>query len=119
MTFKGEIFIDATYEGNSHFNSYYIKRLILYIIGDMMAYAGAKYEIGREGRAKYGELNAGRVFQEWKSNEFLLGSTGESDDLLPAYALPLCSLSFLVYFLPVAFLLYFFINVIPIGTRIE
>ena len=81
--------------------------LILNIIGDMMAYAGAKYEIGREGRAKYGELNAGRVFQEWKSNEFLLGSTGESDDLLPAYALPLCSLSFHCLFPSCCFLIIF------------
>lgn len=43
-TFKGSVFIDATYEG------------------DLMAKAGVNFVLGREGRAKYGESLAGKQF---------------------------------------------------------
>lgn len=41
MTYRGNMFVDATYEG------------------DLMAHAGVKYTVGREGRDEYGESLAG------------------------------------------------------------
>ena len=41
VTYRGKMFVDATYEG------------------DLMAQAGVKYAVGREGRAEYGEPLAG------------------------------------------------------------
>ena len=61
-TFLGEIFIDASYEG------------------DLMAKAGVKYAIGREGRAEYGESIAGvqarSPAHQWPVAVPALGSDG-------------------------------------------
>jgi len=72
LSFKAPIFIDATYEG------------------DLYAKAGADYRLGRESRDEFGEPHAGIVYFDYQNGEFLPGSTGESDDRLPAYTYRLC-----------------------------
>jgi hypothetical protein len=47
-TFKAEVFVDATYEG------------------DLMATSGVSWTIGREGRAEYGESYAGKQYPKSK-----------------------------------------------------
>lgn len=69
---RAEIFIDATYEG------------------DLYAFAGAGFRLGREGRREFGEQHAGRIFFDFNDNNFLEGSTGEADDRIPAYTYRLC-----------------------------
>jgi hypothetical protein len=70
--FRAPVFIDATYEG------------------DLAAAAGARYRLGREGRAEFGEKHAGVIYQDHDTREFLPGSTGEGDKRLPAYTFRLC-----------------------------
>ncbi|RKN83454.1 FAD-dependent oxidoreductase [Ulvibacterium marinum] len=62
---NGKIFIDATYEG------------------DLAAYAGAEYRIGRESRREYGEPFAGKLF--FDKGKILVGSSGEGDHRVQAY----------------------------------
>jgi len=69
---RGGIFIDASYEG------------------DLAAYAGAAYRVGRESRADFNELHAGVVYLDPKTRSFLPGSTGEGDDRIGAYTFRLC-----------------------------
>ncbi len=52
-TFRGEMFIDATYEG------------------DLMAGAGAKYTVGREANAQYAETLSGVQTRNAKSHQFI------------------------------------------------
>ncbi len=70
--FRGRVFIDATYEG------------------DLFAYAGATYRLGRESRDEFNELHAGVVYQDHETRRFLPGTTGEGDHRLPAYTYRLC-----------------------------
>lgn len=62
---KGTYFIDATYEG------------------DLAAYSGAEYGLGRESRDTYGEFLAGNIFYQYGS--ILPGSTGKGDHRIQAY----------------------------------
>jgi hypothetical protein len=71
-TFRGQVFIDATYEG------------------DLYALAGAAYRLGREGRDEFGEPHAGVVYFDYETGEFLPGSSGAADPRLPAYTYRLC-----------------------------
>jgi hypothetical protein len=72
MEFRGRMFIDGTYEG------------------DLFAAAGARYRVGREGRAEFNELHAGVVYQDYETHAFLAGTTGEGDKRVPAYTYRLC-----------------------------
>ena len=63
-------FVDATY------------------LGDLMAQATAGWTIGREGRAEYGELNAGVVFTS--GSTFTQGSTGLPSPRIPAMTWRMC-----------------------------
>jgi hypothetical protein len=67
-----KVFIDATYEG------------------DLFAAAGAEFRLGRESREEFSEPHAGVVYFNYQTGEFLPGTTGESDDRLPAYTYRLC-----------------------------
>jgi hypothetical protein len=69
---RGQVFIDATYEG------------------DLYALAGAAYRLGREGRDEFGEPHAGVVYFDYETGEFLPGSSGAADPRLPAYTYRLC-----------------------------
>jgi hypothetical protein len=69
---RGAIFIDGTYEG------------------DLAAFAGARYRLGRESRSEFNELHAGVVYQDYETRTFLAGTTGEGDHRLPAYTFRLC-----------------------------
>jgi hypothetical protein len=72
MEFRGLVFIDGSYEG------------------DLLAYAGARYRLGRESRAEFNELHAGVIYQDYETRTFLSGSTGEGDQRLTAYTYRLC-----------------------------
>lgn len=61
LLLRAGYFLDATYEG------------------DLLAMAGVPYTVGRESRQQYGELDAGRVFQEYSTHTFLRGSSGAAD----------------------------------------
>lgn len=69
---EGEVFVDATYEG------------------DLFARAGAAFRMGRESRAQFNEPHAGVIYMDYDTHELLPGSTGEGDDRLPAYTYRLC-----------------------------
>lgn len=69
---RGGVFIDGTYEG------------------DLAAFAGARYRVGRESRAEFNELHAGVVYQDYETRAFLPGTTGEGDERIPAYTFRLC-----------------------------
>jgi len=73
-TYRGKVFVDATYEG------------------DLAAASGAPWRTRREGRAEYHEPLAGRVYKAWRSrpDEVGEGSTGEGDDVIQAYNYRLC-----------------------------
>lgn len=66
------VFIDATYEG------------------DLLAAAGAEFRLGRESRAEFNEPHAGHIYFDYQAARILPGSTGEGDELLPAYTYRLC-----------------------------
>ena len=51
--FRASVFIDATYEG------------------DLYGLAGVPFAVGRESRAQYGEINAGKVGAKRKTHEQL------------------------------------------------
>lgn len=70
--FRAEVFVDATYEG------------------DLAAFAGARYRLGRESRRDFNELHAGVVYQDHNTRRFLPGTTGEGDHRLQAYTFRLC-----------------------------
>src|SRR5262245_38626595 len=70
--FRGQMFIDGTYEG------------------DLFAAAGASYRVGRESRAEFNEWHAGVVYQDYETRTFLAGTTGEGDKRIPAYTYRLC-----------------------------
>jgi len=92
LRLDGQVFIDATYEG------------------DLAAIAGVPYRIGREARAEYGESHAGRIFTrfvpgkfpiaaargklnllpKWTTMGLYAGSTGEGDDNIQNYSYRLC-----------------------------
>ena len=72
LTLQGQVFIDATYEG------------------DLYAAAGAGFRLGREARSEYGEPHAGVIYFDYQSGQFLPGTTGEADSRLPAYTYRLC-----------------------------
>lgn len=71
-TISGKVFVDGTYEG------------------DLAAKAGADYRLGREDRRDFNELHAGTIYQSYKSNQILTGTTGQGDDRLQAYTFRLC-----------------------------
>ena len=70
--FRAEVFVDATYEG------------------DLAAFAGARFRLGRESRRDFNELHAGVVYQDHNTRRFLPGTTGEGDHRLQAYTFRLC-----------------------------
>jgi hypothetical protein len=70
--YRAQIFIDATYEG------------------DLAAYAGARYRLGREPRSEFNELHAGVVYMDVNTRAFLAGTTGEGDRRVQAYTYRLC-----------------------------
>lgn len=70
-TYRGTIFVDATYEG------------------DLGAASGVPFRIGRESKDEFGEPGAGRTYEYWKSLP-AEGSTGESDNAVQAYNYRLC-----------------------------
>jgi hypothetical protein len=72
LEIRGGVFIDATYEG------------------DLAAYAGAEYRLGRESRSEFDEPHAGIIYMDHQTRAFLPGTTGEGDQLLPAYTYRLC-----------------------------
>ncbi len=63
----GQVFIDATYEG------------------DLAAMAGAPFRTGRESRAEYNEPHAGRIYMRFHDSKLLPGSTGEADNATQAF----------------------------------
>lgn len=65
--FCAKVFIDATYEG------------------DLFAFAGADYFVGRESRYEYGERQAGKIYSRFGHDELLPGSTGVGDGAVQAY----------------------------------
>ncbi len=69
--YEGDIFIDATYEG------------------DLGAAAHVPFRIGREDAREFGEPGAGRTYEYWKSCP-AEGSTGEADNAVQAYNYRLC-----------------------------
>lgn len=70
-TLTAQVFIDATYEG------------------DLAAYAGASYLVGRESRADYGEPHAGRIWWDvWLGQITEVEGTG--DRKVQAYCYRLC-----------------------------
>ncbi len=69
---RGTVFVDGTYEG------------------DLAAYAGARYRVGRESRTEFNELHAGVVFQDHQADTFLAGSTGQGDRGIQAYTYRPC-----------------------------
>ncbi len=69
--YQGNIFIDATYEG------------------DLAAAAGVPFRVGRESKNEFGEPGAGRAYEYWKSQP-AEGSTGEPDNAVQAYNYRLC-----------------------------
>jgi hypothetical protein len=91
-TFTAQVFVDAGYEG------------------DLMAKAGVRYTVGREGRARYRESLAGRTellpghhqfrfaVSPWRDGSLLpfvvpqenLAATGEGDGKFQAYCFRLC-----------------------------
>ncbi len=65
--FRGNTFIDCTYEG------------------DLAALAGVPYRVGRESRATFNEPHAGKIYVRFKDYNPLPGSTGEADDGIQAF----------------------------------
>lgn len=72
LELRANVFVDATYEG------------------DLSAYAGVPYRLGREGRSEFNEAHAGVIYMDHKTRALLPGTSGEGDDRLPAYTYRLC-----------------------------
>lgn len=91
--YRAAAFLDATYEG------------------DLLAMAGAAYRVGRESRAEYGEMHAGKIYTSHgygqfpreaadgllnlstfpvTSTEIFAGSTGEGDRAIQSYNFRVC-----------------------------
>ncbi|AMV40302.1 FAD dependent oxidoreductase [Planctomyces sp. SH-PL62] len=70
-TYRAQVFIDATYEG------------------DLAAAAGCEYRVGREGRDEFGEAMAGRLYKPWGADP-APGSTGQADNAIQAFNYRLC-----------------------------
>lgn len=70
-TYSGNIFLDATYEG------------------DLGAAAGVPFRVGREGKDEFNEPGAGRVYKYWNGPEGL-GSTFQADNAVQSYNYRLC-----------------------------
>lgn len=70
-TYRGAVFVDATYEG------------------DLAAAAGAPFRLGREGSDEHDEPFAGRVYKE-VGGPTGRGSTGDPDNAVQAYNYRLC-----------------------------
>jgi len=70
-TYRGQVFIDATYEG------------------DLAAAAGARYRLGREGWSEFREPMAGVLYKPW-GGEPGPGSSGLADNSIQAYNYRLC-----------------------------
>ncbi|MBE5032480.1 FAD-dependent oxidoreductase [Gallalistipes aquisgranensis] len=70
-TYRGRVFLDATYEG------------------DLGAAAGVPFRVGREGRDEFGEPGAGRIYKYW-SGPVAEGSDGMGDNAVQAYNYRLC-----------------------------
>jgi hypothetical protein len=71
-TYRGKMFIDATYEG------------------DLGAAAGVPFRLGREGAEEYGEPCAGKIYRWWKHGPDGEGSTYRGDSAIQAYNYRLC-----------------------------
>ena len=92
IVFKTDIYADCSYTG------------------DLGAYAGAKFSIGRESKSEYNEPHAGRMFTRWRQGRFpqsslegklnvlptwsttdpLEASSGEGDDCVQDYSYRIC-----------------------------
>jgi hypothetical protein len=72
LDLRAKVFIDGSYEG------------------DLAAFAGAAYRIGRESRAETNELHAGVVYQDYETRTFLPGTSGQGDHRIQAYTYRLC-----------------------------
>ncbi|MDR2496030.1 MAG: FAD-dependent oxidoreductase [Tannerellaceae bacterium] len=70
-TYRGAVFVDATYEG------------------DLGAAARIPFRSGREGRDEFGEPGAGRVYKYWGGAE-ADGSTFQADNAVQSYNYRLC-----------------------------
>lgn len=70
--YRARVFIDATYEG------------------DLAAMAGVPYKLGRESRDEWNEEHAGIIYQDFRTKQFLPGSTGEADHRIQSYNFRLC-----------------------------
>lgn len=70
-TYTGKVFLDATYEG------------------DLIAAAGVPFFVGREGKDRYNEPGAGRVYKYWGGKEGP-GSTFGEDNAVQSYNYRLC-----------------------------
>lgn len=68
----GEVFVDATYEG------------------DLAAAAGAPFRVGRESADQLGEPCAGRVYKIWDGPVVPTPETGEGDETIQAYNYRVC-----------------------------
>jgi hypothetical protein len=66
--FEGDIFIDATFEG------------------DIAAWGGAPFRVGREPRSPE-EPHAGHIYYDRANDRILPGSTGKGDKRIPSYAI--------------------------------
>lgn len=66
--FEGDLFIDATHEG------------------DIAAWGGAPFRVGREPRSPE-EPHAGHIYYDRANDRILPGSTGEGDKRIPSYAI--------------------------------
>jgi hypothetical protein len=71
MTFSGKVIIDATHEG------------------DVAAWAGAPYRVGREARSKE-EPHAGEIYFYNNTGEIIPGGSGRQDQGIVSYGIRLC-----------------------------
>lgn len=69
--YEGNVFIDATYEG------------------DLSAAANVPFRVGREGKDEFNEVGAGRVYKYWNGPEGD-GTTYQADNAIQAYNYRLC-----------------------------
>lgn len=68
IIFEGDLFIDATHEG------------------DIAAWGGAPFRVGREPRSPE-EPHAGHIYYDRANDRILPGSTGKGDKRIPSYAI--------------------------------
>jgi hypothetical protein len=69
--YEGEVFVDATYEG------------------DLAAAAGVPFRVGRESKAEFGEPHAGKIYKEW-AGPVGPATTNEGDNAIQSYNFRLC-----------------------------